>query len=208
MSNFTIVGAGPGHPDYILPAALKRVEACTTLIGGRRNLELFKKLDKKTLELRGNITELVEYIKANKDIEDIVVIVSGDPGFYSLLNTFLGYFDREEISVEPGLSSLQYLLTKVTIPWQMGQLISFHGREHEDFEYMLKNNPVLGILTDSVNNPAVIAEQAVSAGFGNRRAVIGEKLSYEDEKITDVKLPEVTDMLFDKLSVMVIYEDR
>ncbi len=208
MSRFFLVGIGPGSIDYILPAAMKRVESADVLIGGKRNLETFKDIfSGKTIELKSNYPEVTEYIKENRDKKRIVLVVSGDPGFYSLLNTMLKSFDRKDIVVEPGISSLQYLMAKGTVTLQDGRMISLHGRSSGELEKIVEIHKVVGILTDKINSPTEIAERLSTAGYGDRDVLIGERLSYEDEKISSMKIDEAKSGDFDPLSVMVVYSE-
>lgn len=39
---FTIVGMGPGHPDFVLPIASRMLDEADMIIGGRRHLAPFK----------------------------------------------------------------------------------------------------------------------------------------------------------------------
>ncbi len=51
--SFNIVGIGPGHRDYLLPAALAAINSADTLIGGERQLSHFEELKKKAVSLEG-----------------------------------------------------------------------------------------------------------------------------------------------------------
>ncbi len=36
MNEIIVAGIGPGHPDYILPAAARAIHEAKVLVGGRR----------------------------------------------------------------------------------------------------------------------------------------------------------------------------
>jgi len=75
MNKFSVVGIGPGHLDYLLPISLKAIENAELLIGGRRHLDLFSRLNKKELELKSNYDEVFSYIQKNYPIQNIAVLV-------------------------------------------------------------------------------------------------------------------------------------
>ena len=80
-----IIGIGPGNREYILPAANKLIESSDVLIGGRRNIHIFDYLAKETLEISNNLEEVCSYIADNLNTKKIGVLVTGDPGLYSML---------------------------------------------------------------------------------------------------------------------------
>jgi len=182
MKNVKIVGIGPGHPDYLLPAATKALKVASVVIGGSRQLEAVAELNDNTWLLERNYPETVEYIKEHWETEDIAVAVSGDSGFYSLLNYLKRNLPGVPLNVIPGISSLQYLYAKAGLSWESSRWLSAHGRE-PDFSPFTVGGCSLGILTDAVWNPAVICGELCRMGAGDSIVVIGENLSYPQERI-------------------------
>lgn len=117
------------------------------------------------------------------------MIVSGDTGFYSLLSFMRKNYSREELNVIPGISSYQYLFSRIGEAWQDYRLLSVHGREASYIEE-LKNSKGIVLLTDDKNTPYVIAKNIYEAGYKDMEIVIGERLSYPDERITFMDIKE------------------
>ena len=136
----------------------------------------------------GKLSELISYINSHRD-KNICVIVSGDTGFYSLLSFMRKNYPREELNVIPGISSYQYLFSRIGEVWQDYRLLSVHGREASYIEE-LKNSKGIVLLTDDKNTPYVIAKNIYEAGYKDMEIVIGERLSYPDEKITFIDIKE------------------
>lgn len=130
--------------------------------------------------------ELIEYINMHRD-RRICVIVSGDTGFYSLLTFMRKNYSQKELNVIPGISSYQYLFSRIGEVWQDYRLLSVHGREASYIEE-LKNSKGIVLLTDDKNTPYVIAKNIYEAGYKDMEIVIGERLSYPDERITFVDI--------------------
>ncbi len=82
---FKIVGMGPGHSDYVLPIAKRALDEADVIIGGKRHIEPFQKTDKELIHVEGQLSKLPEMIRGRQG-QNIVVAVSGDTGFYSLLS--------------------------------------------------------------------------------------------------------------------------
>lgn len=125
--------------------------------------------------------EIIQLINKN---ENILILASGDPCFYGIVE----YLKKKNIPIKrimPGLSSFQYMMAKLGISWQGGNLISLHGRT-EGLE-TVKNHKLSIILTDKKNTPSVISNKLYKLeikGF----MYVGFNLSYEDEKIIKVNI--------------------
>lgn len=208
MNKIYVLGVGPGSPEYILPIIHRKAAECQVLVGGKRNLELFHALGKQELYIKSNIAEIIEKIKELAATEQVGVLVSGDPGFYSFLTSLLRHFSREELEVYPGIGSLQYLFAKGALPWQDAELTSLHGRRIEDLEELIRTKSKVAFLTDPRFPAGEIAAYLVSRGIQGKRALIGENLSYPEEKIYDLSLEKCIGLEVANLCVMVIYDDK
>ncbi len=183
MEKIKVAGLGPGNPEYILPAVRKVLSDSEIVIGGRRNIESIKELleEKEIKYIDSRLAELSEYIKQNR-MKKITVIVSGDPGFYSMLNYLENVFGREELEVIPGISSMQYMFSRLGMYWYDAFISSLHGKEF-DFTEKINDYNKIGLLTDNKFTPQKIAEELFKNKLNNVKIFVGENLSYENEKI-------------------------
>ncbi len=183
MEKIKVAGLGPGNPEYILPAVRKVLSDSEIVIGGRRNIESIKELleEKEIKYIDSRLAELSEYIKQNR-MKKITVIVSGDPGFYSMLNYLEHVFGREELEVIPGISSMQYMFSRLGMYWYDAFISSLHGKEF-DFTEKINDYNKIGLLTDNKFTPQKIAEELFKNKLNNVKIFVGENLSYENEKI-------------------------
>ncbi len=183
MNKIVIAGLGPGSLDYILPITIKKIIESEIIIGGRRNLEVIDSFikDKKTFEITKDFESLIKYIKNNR-AKKIIMVVSGDSGFYSMLKYMNKNFEKNQLEVIPGISSMQYFFGKIGEVWQGAKLASLH---HKNFDYIkaLKKYRIVALLTDKKNTPQSIGKNLYEAGY-DYEIVVGENLSYEDEKIS------------------------
>ena len=203
MKKIQVIGIGPGHRDYVLPAARSAVENSDILIGGRRNLKTFDDFKGRTFPITGDLKAVIDYIKENREGNNIAIILSGDTGFYSMLTYIKKHFSKDEIEVIPGITSLQYLFAKIKDSWQEAPLMSLHGRE-QNFLEELKKSKKVGLLTDTIHTPEKIAEILIESGLENTRMVVGEELSYPEERILEGKPEEIIANSPYKMSVVVI----
>ena len=194
-----IVGLGPGNREYILPKALEILKDSDKIIGFDRAVNSIKFLEKESITV-SSLKELLDNVNENKDL-DIAIIASGDPTFYGITN-YLKSKIEEKIEIIPGISSFQYLTSKVQVMWSKAHLGSLHGR-YEKFLENVKEHDCSVWLTDKVNNPSslcrILYENNIDA-----RVIVGENLSYDDEKISIGTPKELMNNRYELLSVVII----
>ncbi len=205
MEKIFIVGIGPGAKEYMLPVALKRIKDADCLIGARRALDLFPEFKKEKVCFDGCLSRVIPYLKKYRENKKIAVLVSGDPGLYSLAQTIARNFPKDEYEVIPGISSLQLAFARIGESWQDVKIISLHGRKiNPEIISDIKNNSKVFIFTDADFPPNSLAGLLLDKGIKNRRAVVLENLSYPDERIVDTNLLAISKMKGFKLCVMII----
>ena len=182
MNKISVIGIGPGAREYVLPIALDTINSCEIIIGGNRNLEAFPEFKGDKIPLSKSLEDLIIFIKENKTSKRIGVIVSGDSGFYSILGFLNRHFNREELEVIPGISSFQYFFSRLKRPWQDFALLSLHGKRL-DFIKELQDKQQVALLTDTVFSPDRLARELVQEGLKKVYMMVGENLSYPEERI-------------------------
>lgn len=191
MQNKIIVaGIGPGGEDYITPAALKKIRAAKFLVGGRRALEQFAATEQITCAVTRDLDAPINFIREKLPLDEIVVMVSGDPGYYSLLDLLRKTFTPDAIEVIPSISAMQLAFAKIALPWHDATLLSFHGRQPARTALQFSAGKILGLLTDAEFNSAAISRLLVDeCGWDkNSLVTICDRLSYPDEKILTMTL--------------------
>ena len=199
-----LIGIGPGNPEYIDPAAQKIIAASDVLIGGRRNLALFHHLDKETVAIGGQLDAIRRYILENIGTKRITVLVSGDPGLFSIAAYLKDKLDGVELEVRPGISSLQYLCAKLAQSWDDIFIISLHGREREDLAAVIAQHSKVAIFTGGGTSPDSICRKLAAGGFQNLTVTVGEALSYPEERIVSGSPEEIGNMKFHPLAIMLV----
>ncbi len=207
MNKIAIVGIGPGAPEYVTAAAVKAMEACDVLMGGKRNLDTFRHLGKECYVFGSDTGDLIRYIEENKAAKKLCAVVTGDPGFYSLLDLLAGRFGEDALEVTPGISSFQYLFSRLKKSWKDCKLLSLHGR-HAALAKVLAEEKQVFVLTDRTNTPAKIAEDLIEDGYENITMTVGENLSYPEERIITGKPSEIISQSFSNLCVVVIEKNE
>lgn len=195
----TLVGLGPGSKEYMLLKAIETLNNSSIIIGFSRAVESLDFISTPKVAVN-NLKGIIEFIENNPS-ENIGIVASGDPCFYGVLN-YLKRNINEEITVIPGISSFQYLMSKLGKPWQEAKLSSLHGREGDFIKEVREVNLSIW-LTDKINNPTKLAKQLHDENI-ECTIYVGENLSYEDEKITTGSPKEIEAKEFSELNIMVV----
>ena len=193
MNKIIVAGIGPGNTEYMVPAALTAIRNARVLVGGSRALEQFAGEDQLTMAIKSDIKAVMEFIRQQLMEQEVVVMVSGDPGYYSLLDSLRREFSEDQIRVIPGISSMQLAFSRLALPWHDAELLSMHGREPAPEKLIYSKGRILGFLTDGRNNSRTVPEKLMAAGWPkDARLYICSRLSYDDEEIIATTLGEAS----------------
>ncbi|MGD8401392.1 MAG: precorrin-6y C5,15-methyltransferase (decarboxylating) subunit CbiE [Bacillota bacterium] len=204
MSGVYIVGVGPGHPDYLTSAAREVIAGCQVLIGGARNLSLFPDWSGEKIQIANNLELICSYLAAQHLQKRIAVLVSGDPGLFSMLQTVQTRAPDVRFTVIPGISSLQYMAAKLGMSWHDWRIISLHGKEAGNILPELLRHRRICIFTGGKHTPATICQNLLKQGFTRARVWVGENLSYPRERLAQGDINAISGQDFEGLSLMLL----
>lgn len=201
-----VAGIGPGHPDYIVPAAKLAIERAEVLVGGRRALEQFGHERQRQMAISRDIPAVMEFIRLHLEEQDVVVMASGDPGYFSILDALRREFPVEQIHVIPGISAMQMAFSRLALPWHGARLLSFHGRVPQEAELRYEEGALLGMLTDGEHDSHSIPKLLMKQMGWPEEAkfAICARLSYEDEKIVETTLGQALALEAVKHGILIV----
>ena len=190
-NKIVVAGIGPGNEEFITPAALKKIRAAKFLVGGKRALSEFSTANQITCAITRDLDAPINFIREKIQLGEVVVMVSGDPGYYSMLDWLRKNFPPSMIEVIPSISAMQLAFAKIALSWHDATLLSFHGRQPARAALEYSAGKILGLLTDAEFNSATISKILLDCGWDKNSSVtICEKLSYPDEKIFTTTLDD------------------
>ena len=210
--NINLVGIGLGNPNLLTKAAISALERSSVIIGAKRIVDSVKEdFPNKKYFTEYNTDKIIEIIRENMDSETAVVF-SGD---ISLFSGSLKLFDKLKDLVEekdfkdcnintfPGISSLSYLCAKSNTDISKVKILSFHGRE-ELLYHNIDSNEFTFIITSKGEGVKEICRKLIAFGFFDLDIILGENLSYENERITKAKASKIIEMEISDLNCMLI----
>jgi precorrin-6Y C5,15-methyltransferase (decarboxylating) len=166
--------------DGIPPGAeIERLLADAALVaGGRRHLETLGVGEERAVVLEGDLSEALARIADTE--EPVVVLSSGDPGFFGIVRLLGARFGRANLRVLPGLSSVSLAFARAGISWDDAVTVSAHGRDPRRAVNVCRAYPKVAVLTSPGFGPADLAEALDGLG---RTLVVAEKLGGPDERV-------------------------
>ena len=192
LNKINVVGLGPGNIKYLSTSGIDCIKEAEIIIGSTRQLSDLKTIisEKQEIYILGKLNELITYLKENVE-RKITIIVSGDTGYYSLVPYLSKYLSKDILNIIPNISSYQYLFSKLGENWQNFRLASVHGREF-DYVKNIDDKDIAGLvlLTDDIQNPYEVSKNLYNSGVRNLTVIVGENLSYDNEKITILEIED------------------
>ena len=200
----TLVGIGMGTWEGMTGEAVAAILEADLLIGAERMLKAAQAADKPSFNAY-DPEKISAYIAEHTEYARVAVLLSGDIGFYSgakKLYDALGGYGYEICSV-CGVSSLVYLCGKLGVAWEDVCLKSTHGRKANLVRavYTHKKTATLLSAKDSVKD---LCRELQEYGLDKVNIYIGERLGYEDEKISSGRPSKLENGQYDGLHVALI----
>ena len=210
VNKVTIVGCGPGSKKFITGYAMQQIINAEVLIGSRRLLSLFPDADADTYVLSNNYKLLItRIVSLSKKKKKVVVLVSGDPGFFSYSKLIVDKLGVEKCEVIPGISSIQMAFAKIGRTWNDACFMSLHGRSGKLASVVKKitDNEKVAVLTDNSNNVKLIAKKLLETGVKNRKIFVCENLSLEEERIREFDVSSILKIRVSDLNVIIFLDE-
>lgn len=77
----------------------------------------------------------------------VVVLASGDPGFFGIVRVLAERFGAQALDVRPGVSSVAAAFSRVGLPWDDAVVVSAHGRDLRTAVNVCRARPKVAVLT-------------------------------------------------------------
>lgn len=208
-----LVGIGMGDMSGLTVQAREVIASSDVIAGATRMLESVfspeemqqhSKEKDKVLFASYSPGKIAEFFKAQKQMKQGAVLLSGDVGFYSGAKGLLKELEDFSVSLLPGISSVVYFCSRLKLSWEDVCLSSVHGRQCNLIGKIQKNRKTF-VLLDKPETLKELCDKLVYYGMGDVILHIGERLSYPEERIVSKRAEELQQEnigSFDKLLVV------
>ena len=156
----------------------------------------------RVVELGG---DLASALAAIDPAEEVVVLASGDPGFFGIVRALAERFGRASIRVLPAPSSVSAAFARLAMPWDDAVVVSAHGRPLAEAAALVARAPKAAVLTSPDAPPAVLGAALVDLGAVHAHAAVCSRLGTDEESVVTTDLDGLARGSFDPLSVVVLW---
>ncbi|HHT9120766.1 MAG TPA: precorrin-6y C5,15-methyltransferase (decarboxylating) subunit CbiE [Candidatus Hypogeohydataceae bacterium YC41] len=205
-----IVGCGPGSLGYITLKALRRIQEADVLVGSRRLLSLFPEVQAEKLALGGkNYRPLLNKIASLSMRKRVVVLVSGDPGFFSYASLLINKLGKETCEIVPGISCIQLAFAAIGRSWNDACFVSLHGRKTAlpRLVEALKTRDTVAVLNDNAVSPGLLCEFLRKEGIKGKKIYLCENLSLEKERVRELDFSSLEEIEAEGMNVMIFLSE-
>mgnify|MGYP000330193828 CR=1 FL=1 len=175
-----IVGIGEDGMDGLTADAARRVLEAEVIIGGDRHHTLAGNENAERVAWPSPFDAMIDKIKSFKG-RRLVILVTGDPLWYSVGARIVRSIASEEIRFHPQLSAFQWAAAR--LGWSLAdcETVTIHGRADSQILPHLAPNVRLLVLTQNGGSPKAVADLLVQRGFGESDMVALAALGGPDE---------------------------
>ena len=191
----TLAGVGMGHKNCLTKEVEKVIGEADILLGAERLLADFRfGAEKHPFYLAEQIIPYLRMVQERNifmEVKKVVVLFSGDSGFYSgcqSLYTALEKEIREKrleafLRIMPGISSVAYLASCCGENYQDAAIYSIHGKKLCNLVQRIKYSLKTFLLTSGVKDMNLLGKKLMEAGMTECEIITGYQLSYEEQRI-------------------------
>ena len=166
-----IIGIGEDGMDGLSAEARRLVEAAEVIIGGDRHHRLSDAVTAQRLAWPSPFDAMIEVMRSQKG-KRVVVLVTGDPLWFSVGARIVRAIPPEEIRFHPQLSAFQWASCRMG--WSLADCdtLTIHGRPAEHMLRALAPGNRMILLTRDATSPGKVAELLVERGYGASRMTV------------------------------------
>jgi precorrin-6B C5,15-methyltransferase / cobalt-precorrin-6B C5,C15-methyltransferase len=174
MSRVTVIGIDGGPSGKVARSLL---EAAALVVGGRRHLAALGVEPERSAVLEGDLSEALSRIEQAEG--PVVVLASGDPGFFGIVRLLGERLGAENLRVLPSVSSVSLAFARAGLSWDDAVTVSAHGRDPRRAVNVCRAYPKVAVLTSPRFGPAGLGREL--EGWG-RTFFVAERLGEPDER--------------------------
>jgi precorrin-6Y C5,15-methyltransferase (decarboxylating) len=193
--------------------AEEALAAADVIFGAARHLaELDPGLPARRIPFGPSGSSLTDVVAQAGDLADdghaVVIVASGDPGFFGLVRLAASRLGPGRLVVHPAPSSVSLAFARLGDSWDDARVVSAHGRELDAAaDAVAAAGPgahKVAVLVSPDAPPEALAHALIERGVGLRRVAVCAQLGTDGETITESDLAQVAAGSWDPMSVVII----
>ncbi|MFG2003568.1 precorrin-6y C5,15-methyltransferase (decarboxylating) subunit CbiE [Spirillospora sp. NPDC048911] len=185
--------------------AQERLANAALVVGGARHLAAVEVPHGARTVVMGKLAAALDEIDAAaREGLEIVVVASGDPGFFGIVRALRERGHRPDVI--PAVSSVAQAFARAGLPWDDALVVSAHGRGLRRAVNACRAHPKVAVLTAPGAGPAELARELFPQT--PRSFVVCEDLGGPDERVVHVRPAEATTRPWRDPNVVLVLDSR
>lgn len=199
----TIIGIGDDGFEGLTRQALEMIQSASTVFGPSSLLNKVPAGSAALKTLSVNLEEAADSL-AEKNLEPVVLLASGDPLFYGVARYLCDKLGKDRFDVIPHVSSMQLAFARVKESWDEAYLTNLASQSLSHVISRIRTAQKVGLFTTKEASPSSIAAALIAQGLDYFTAYVCENLGSPDERVTRGSLSEIASLEFSDLNVMIL----
>lgn len=138
------------------------------------------------------------------DGDGVVVLASGDPGFFGIVRRLAKELGHDRLDVHPAPSSVAVAFARLGLPWDDAHVVSAHARDPHAAIAVALRHPKVVILTGPDTPPSLFADALRGSG---RTLTVAERLGTPGQRVTSGTPEELAGRRFAEPNVVIVLAD-
>jgi precorrin-6Y C5,15-methyltransferase (decarboxylating) len=203
-AKITIVGIGDDGLAGLTESARRTVLGADVILGAEATLGLMGAAPGRRVALDPEMTAALRQVREALSARNPVLVNYGDPLFYGVARYLCDRLGKDQFEVVPHVSSMQLAFARVKESWEDAYLTNLTGRPIESVIDRIRTAEKVGLFSSPEAPPARLAQALLDHGIDYFRAYVCENLGQPDERVTQADLPDLVEMDFDPLHVLIL----
>lgn len=191
----TLAGVGMGSSATMTKETTDAIKEADVLFGAERMVAPYEaKLGKKAYYKAEQIVSYLEQMQQeawSEEIRKVVVLFSGDSGFYSgafhvyqaIQESIKKGTMQAEVCIVPGISSVSYLASRIGISYQDADICSMHGKKLYNLANRIRRQSKTFLLMSGLQDLHTLGKLLQQAKLHHCIVWAGCQLSYPEEQV-------------------------
>jgi precorrin-6Y C5,15-methyltransferase (decarboxylating) len=182
-SRIVVIGVSPD--GSVPPSERELIAAADIVAAGGRHLESLAG-GKETIQITGDVSAALDAMEsACARGRRLVVLASGDPGYFGIGRALAERFGADGLDVHPAVSSVAEAFARIGLPWDDAVVASAHGRPLAEALRAVRSARKAAVLTSPDNPPERVGSELGRSGSSFDRVVVVSDLGLASEAVDE-----------------------
>lgn len=210
--DIVLAGIGMGPAGQMTLEVWEALRKCDAVLGAERMLKAaeaafckFHAHEKQPERIAAYMEDdIAKELKAHPEWKRIVILFSGDSGFYSGASRVSARLEEEGMAfcILPGIASISFFAARMKKSWQNVPVYTAHGRSLDVRAMLARGESEMFVLTGGENGAGRFCRELTEAGGGDILVTAGENLAYPEERIRSGRAGEMAEESFSPLCLL------